>query len=153
MELLCPAGNLPALKAAIENGADAVYIGLKDDTNARQLIFEGLDSLNEFGYAAVVALGEPAFYGRLGFETAANYGLRLAVNRSRHPGLAVSHLPVPGIGVAQEIEGDAPGIEYIKSISAPDIVFPGETIRHHMLFFQPAADGCQGIHGKLQIFF
>lgn len=32
MELLCPAGNLPALKAAIENGADAVYIGLKDDT-------------------------------------------------------------------------------------------------------------------------
>jgi putative acetyltransferase len=43
---------------------------------ARQLIFEGLDSLNEFGYAAVVALGEPAFYGRLGFETAANYGLR-----------------------------------------------------------------------------
>lgn len=35
MELLCPAGNLPALKAAIENGADAVYIGLKDDTNAR----------------------------------------------------------------------------------------------------------------------
>ena len=37
MELLCPAGNLPALKAAIENGADAVYIGLKDDTNARHL--------------------------------------------------------------------------------------------------------------------
>lgn len=31
MELLCPAGNLPALKAAIENGADAVYIGLKDE--------------------------------------------------------------------------------------------------------------------------
>ncbi len=29
MELLCPAGNLPALKAVIENGADAVYIGLK----------------------------------------------------------------------------------------------------------------------------
>ncbi|MDR8306068.1 peptidase, partial [Acinetobacter baumannii] len=25
MELLCPAGNLPSLKAAIENGADAVY--------------------------------------------------------------------------------------------------------------------------------
>ncbi|WP_218064699.1 hypothetical protein, partial [Enterococcus avium] len=32
MELLCPAGNLPALKAAVDNGADAVYIGLKDDT-------------------------------------------------------------------------------------------------------------------------
>lgn len=41
MELLCPAGNLLALKAAIENGADAVYIGLKDDTNARH--FAGLN--------------------------------------------------------------------------------------------------------------
>ncbi|MFP1528527.1 peptidase U32 family protein [Escherichia coli] len=41
MELLCPAGNLPVLKAAIENGADAVYIGLKDDTNARH--FAGLN--------------------------------------------------------------------------------------------------------------
>ncbi|QUG74201.1 U32 family peptidase [Erwinia sp. E602] len=41
MELLCPAGNLPALKAAIASGADAVYIGLKDDTNARH--FAGLN--------------------------------------------------------------------------------------------------------------
>lgn len=41
MELLCPAGNLPALAATIENGADAVYIGLKDDTNARH--FAGLN--------------------------------------------------------------------------------------------------------------
>ncbi|HBI05620.1 MAG TPA: protease, partial [Erwinia persicina] len=41
MELLCPAGNLPALKAAIDNGADAVYIGLKDETNARH--FAGLN--------------------------------------------------------------------------------------------------------------
>ncbi|MFU9135335.1 ubiquinone anaerobic biosynthesis protein UbiU [Erwinia tasmaniensis] len=41
MELLCPAGNLPALKAAVENGADAVYVGLKDDTNARH--FAGLN--------------------------------------------------------------------------------------------------------------
>ncbi|MFZ4833902.1 ubiquinone anaerobic biosynthesis protein UbiU [Rouxiella sp. Mn2063] len=41
MELLCPAGNLPALKAAIDSGADAVYIGLKDDTNARH--FAGLN--------------------------------------------------------------------------------------------------------------
>ena len=26
MELLCPAGSLPALKTAVDNGADAVYI-------------------------------------------------------------------------------------------------------------------------------
>jgi putative protease len=41
VELLCPAGNLPALKTAIDNGADAVYIGMKDDTNARH--FAGLN--------------------------------------------------------------------------------------------------------------
>lgn len=41
MELLCPAGNLPALKAAVDNGADAVYIGLKNETNARH--FAGLN--------------------------------------------------------------------------------------------------------------
>ena len=29
---------------------------------ARQLVYEGLDSLNEFGYAAVVTLGDPALY-------------------------------------------------------------------------------------------
>lgn len=41
MELVCPAGNLPSLKAAVDNGADAVYMGLKDDTNARH--FPGLN--------------------------------------------------------------------------------------------------------------
>ena len=40
-ELLCPAGNLPALKAAVDHGADAVYLGLKDQTNARN--FAGLN--------------------------------------------------------------------------------------------------------------
>ncbi len=41
MELLSPAGSLPALKAAIDEGADAVYMGFKDDTNARH--FAGLN--------------------------------------------------------------------------------------------------------------
>jgi len=41
VELVCPAGNLPSLKAAVENGADAVYMGLRDDTNARH--FPGLN--------------------------------------------------------------------------------------------------------------
>ncbi len=41
MELLCPAGSMPALHAAIEHGADAVYVGLKDQTNARH--FAGLN--------------------------------------------------------------------------------------------------------------
>ncbi len=41
MELVCPAGNLPSLKTAIDHGADAVYIGFRDDTNARH--FAGLN--------------------------------------------------------------------------------------------------------------
>ncbi|MEA1063397.1 N-acetyltransferase [Apirhabdus apintestini] len=41
----------------------------------RQLVYDGLDSLNEFGYGAVVVLGDPALYARLGFEPALRYGL------------------------------------------------------------------------------
>ncbi|MFL1403876.1 peptidase U32 family protein [Marinobacter sp. M1N3S26] len=41
MELVCPAGSLPALRKAVDNGADAVYIGFRDSTNARQ--FAGLN--------------------------------------------------------------------------------------------------------------
>lgn len=41
MELVCPAGNFPSLKAAVDNGADAVYIGINDKTNARY--FPGLN--------------------------------------------------------------------------------------------------------------
>ena len=40
-ELVCPSGNLPALKTAVDNGADTVYMGLKDATNARN--FPGLN--------------------------------------------------------------------------------------------------------------
>ena len=40
-ELVCPAGSLPALKAAIDHGADAVYMGWRDATNARN--FPGLN--------------------------------------------------------------------------------------------------------------
>lgn len=41
MQLVCPAGNLPALKTAIDAGADAVYAGFRDQTNARA--FPGLN--------------------------------------------------------------------------------------------------------------
>lgn len=41
LELICPAGNLPALKAAVDHGADGVYMGFRDGTNARA--FPGLN--------------------------------------------------------------------------------------------------------------
>ncbi|MCG5500885.1 U32 family peptidase [Ectothiorhodospira sp. B14B] len=41
MELVCPAGGFPALRAAVDNGADAVYLSLRGETNARN--FPGLN--------------------------------------------------------------------------------------------------------------
>lgn len=41
MELVCPAGTLPALKQSIDHGADCVYLGFRDATNARN--FAGLN--------------------------------------------------------------------------------------------------------------
>lgn len=66
------------------NGEDRQWVGLAPlvvDEQVRhqglgqQLVYEGLDTLNEFGYAAVVVLGEPAFYARFGFESAAQHQL------------------------------------------------------------------------------
>lgn len=41
VDLVCPAGGFPALRAAVDNGADAVYMGFRDSTNARN--FPGLN--------------------------------------------------------------------------------------------------------------
>ncbi|MHB1951605.1 MAG: ubiquinone anaerobic biosynthesis protein UbiU [Acidiferrobacteraceae bacterium] len=40
-ELVCPAGSLPAVKAAVSHGADAVYVGFRGGSNARN--FPGLN--------------------------------------------------------------------------------------------------------------
>ncbi len=71
MELVCPAGNLPSLKAAIDNGADAVYLGLRDDTNARH--FPGLN----FN------------------EAKARQGIRYARQRGRRVFMAINTYPRP----------------------------------------------------------
>jgi len=39
--LVCPAGSYTALKSAVDNGADAVYLGFRNETNARN--FPGLN--------------------------------------------------------------------------------------------------------------
>ena len=74
-----------AFSPVIVQGEELQWVGMAPlavDENyrgqglARQLVYEGLDSLNEFGYAAVVVLGDPAFYERLGFEPASRYDLR-----------------------------------------------------------------------------
>lgn len=71
MELVCPAGSLPALKAAIDNGADCVYLGFRDATNARN--FAGLN----FG------------------DDAISEGIRYAHARKRKVFLALNTYPQP----------------------------------------------------------
>ena len=62
MQLVCPAGSLPALKAAVRQGADAVYVGFRDDTNARH--FAGLnfnDKQLESGIAYAQQHNKPVY--------------------------------------------------------------------------------------------
>lgn len=59
MELVCPAGSPPMLRAAVEAGADSVYCGLRDETNARN--FPGLNfSPAEMKEAVAFARGHEA---------------------------------------------------------------------------------------------
>lgn len=51
MELVCPAGTPAALRTAVEAGADSVYCGFNDETNARN--FPGLNFSREELTAAV----------------------------------------------------------------------------------------------------
>ncbi len=56
LELVCPAGTPAALRAAVDAGADAVYVGFRDETNARN--FPGLNfSRRELGDGLAYAHG------------------------------------------------------------------------------------------------
>lgn len=74
LELVCPAGTPAALRAAIDAGADTVYLGLRDATNARNFpglnfdrteLAEGLAFAHEHGSKVLLAVntfpkaGEP----------------------------------------------------------------------------------------------
>ena len=62
MKLVCPAGNLPAMLAALESGADAVYAGFQDQSNARA--FPGLNFSEaelQAGIAAAHARGRQVY--------------------------------------------------------------------------------------------
>jgi len=118
MELVCPAGSLPALQAAVDNGADCVYVGLRDNTNARNfagLNFDERAAANGLGYAhrsgakvflAINTYPQPDAWQRwtraidtaagMGFDAVivADAGLMDYAART-HPGLRL-HLSVQG---------------------------------------------------------
>ena len=65
MELICPAGTPATLRAAVQAGADAVYCGFRDQTNARnfpglnfsaQEMAEGIRFAHDHGSKVLVAI-------------------------------------------------------------------------------------------------
>jgi collagenase-like PrtC family protease len=75
MELVSPAGNLPALDAALEAGADAVYTGFRDQTNARAFpglnftdsdLARGIRKAHDLGRKVYIALNTNPDSGSLG---------------------------------------------------------------------------------------
>ncbi len=118
MELVCPAGNLPSLKAAVDGGADAVYAGFRDDTNARHFaglnfteakLREGIDYAHRRGTKVFIALNtypQPEGWERWreGVDRAASLGVDALIAADigvldyaaeRHPELPL-HLSVQG---------------------------------------------------------
>jgi len=124
MELLCPAGSLVGLRKAIDNGADAVYMGLRDDTNARhfpglnftdQQMQQGLRYARERGARVLLAVNTYAQpQGWLRWQRAVDQAADLGVDAliaadigvldyaaSRHPDLPL-HLSVQGSATSAE---------------------------------------------------
>ena len=73
MHLVCPAGSLPALKAAVQQGADAIYVGFRDDTNARHFaglnmdakqLDKGLQLIREKGRQSQAVIGSLQVFGQ-----------------------------------------------------------------------------------------
>ena len=124
LELVCPAGTLPALKAAIDHGADCVYFGFRNETNARNfggLNFDARAAAEAVRYAhargrkVLIALNtyaQPGTFDRwtAALDLAADLGadaviladaglMRYAVER--HPDLRL-HLSVQGSATTYE---------------------------------------------------
>ncbi|MFN3077249.1 MAG: peptidase U32 family protein, partial [Alphaproteobacteria bacterium] len=75
LELVCPAGTPAALKTAVDAGADAVYLGFRDATNARN--FPGLNFSREElkeGVAYAHRHGRKVFVAINTFPTAGDPG-------------------------------------------------------------------------------
>ena len=117
-DLVCPAGGLPALKAAVDNGANSVYCGFRDATNARNFsglnfdrktLAEGLRYARAAGANVLVAINTYPQAGRVdewhrAIDAAADLGVHalivadmglLAYAAKHHPQLRL-HLSVQG---------------------------------------------------------
>ncbi len=99
LELVCPAGSLPALKAAVDNGADCVYLGFRDATNARnfaglnfdeEAITTGIRYAHDRGRKVLLALNTYP-------QAASPQVWRNAIDRAAHSGVDAVILADPGL--------------------------------------------------------
>lgn len=99
IELVCPAGSLPALKAAVDHGADCVYLGFRDATNARN--FAGLnfdDAAIDEGIRYAHARGRKVLLALNTYPQPSNWPLwRAAIDRAARAGIDAVILADPGL--------------------------------------------------------
>lgn len=132
-ELVCPAGTPAALRTAVDAGADAVYCGFQNATNARN--FPGLNfTLDELaqGVAYAHARGTKVLLAVNTFPTAGRFDLwRDAVDTGAR--LGVDAVIVADIGVAEYVAERHPGLRLHLSVQAA--ASSPEAIRYYVREF------------------
>ena len=126
-ELVCPAGSLPSLKSAVDNGADCVYLGFRDATNARNFaglnfdaaaIAEGIRYAHQRGRKVFLALNtypQPDAWQewRLAMDRAAQSGVNAVIVAD--PGLmAYAAERYPDLRLHLSVQGSATNYEAIN---------------------------------------
>ena len=126
-ELVCPAGGLPALKIAVDNGADCVYTGFRDATNARNFtglnfddksLKEGIAYAHQRGVKVLVALNTfpltdnwPSWTAAV--DKAAAFGVDAVILAD--PGLMeYAHRTHPQLRLHLSVQGSATNYEAIN---------------------------------------
>ncbi|SFN81367.1 putative protease [Formivibrio citricus] len=126
-QLICPAGSLPALKTAVDNGADAVYTGFKNATNARNFaglnftdtqLAEGIRYAQSRGREVLIAINTFAQAGRLAewrasIDRAADLGAD-AIILADMGLLAYAHKTHPQLKLHLSVQGSATNFEAIN---------------------------------------
>lgn len=117
-ELVCPAGTPAALRAAVDAGADAVYVGFRDATNARN--FPGLNFSRqelEQGVDYARARGAKIYLAVNTFARAGDMGpWRAAIDDAASIG--VDSVILADLGVLDEACRRQPGLRLHLSVQA-----------------------------------
>lgn len=127
IELVCPAGALPSLKAAVDSGADCVYFGFKDATNARNFtglnfdlaqIREGIAYARQHGRKVLVALNTyPLDASQKDWFAAVDHAAELGVDAAivADPGIMAYAARVhPALRLHLSVQGSATSYEAIN---------------------------------------